>query len=172
MAKDFKISKTAGVCNKCEEALPPGTEIVALVKLGPEELIREDYHLDCWLEPMEKNASENKDVLGVWRMTIPQPEEKKKLLIDDDLLVNFFQRLQGQSDPSKINFRYVLALILMRKKLLNYQGSERNEDGSEIWKMKLRGSENVHEVIDPKMDELMIAEVSASLGEVMQGDFE
>ncbi len=172
MAKDFKIAKTTGTCAKCSQLLPPGTDVIALAKMGEEELIREDYHVACWVEPMEMEASANKDVLGVWRMTIPEKEEKKKLLIDDALLMNFFERLAGQEDPSRINFRYVLALILMRKKLLTYQGMDRQEDGTELWKMKMRGSDQVHEVVDPKLDEFMISEVSASLGEIMQGDFE
>lgn len=172
MAKDFKIAKTSSMCVKCDQELPPGTDIVALAKMGDEELIREDYHVACWVEPMEKEASANKDVLGVWRMTIAEKQEKKKLLVDDALLMNFFERLAGQEDSSRINFRYALALILMRKRLLTYQGMDSNDDGSEIWKMKLRGSDQIHEVVDPKLDEFMISEVSASLGEIMQGDFE
>lgn len=172
MAKDFKIAKTSGICVKCGQNLPPGTAIIALAKMGEGELIREDYHVSCWVDPMEKEASANKDVLGVWRMTIAEKEEKKKLLVDDALLMNFFERLAGQEDSSRINFRYVLALILMRKRLLTYQGIDRNESGAEIWKVKLRGNDQIHEVIDPKLDEFMISEVSASLGEIMQGDFE
>lgn len=160
------------MCVKCGQPLPPGTDVIALVRANGEELFREDYHLSCWVEPVEKQASANKDVLGVWRTKIPTREEKKKLLIDDVLLINFFERLAGQEDTSRINFRFVLALILMRKKLLSYQGMDRNDDGMEVWKMKLRGSDELHEVFDPKMDEFMISQVSASLGEVMQGDFE
>ncbi len=172
MAKDFKISRPEGVCNKCDESLAPGEDIVALVKAGPEELLREDYHLACWVEPMEQQASANHDVLGVWRTKIPLKQEKKKLLIDDELLVNFFERLAGQAEPARVNLRYVLALILMRKRLVKYLGMTRQADGTEVWQMKLRGQDEPREVIDPKLDEFMISQLSASLGEIIQGDFE
>jgi hypothetical protein len=172
MAKDFKISRPEGTCSRCSQSLSPGEEIVALVKAGDEELLREDYHLGCWVEPMEKQASANRDVLGVWRTKIPRKQEKKKLLIDDELLVNFFERLAGQDEQARVNLRYVLALILMRKRLLKYQGMVRRDDGTELWQVKLRGQDEPREVVDPKLDEFMISQLSASLGEIIQGDFE
>ncbi len=172
MAKDFKISKTEGICCKSGEAIPPGEEFVALVRIREDELIREDYSLAGWEELGEEKPAEAPDVLGVWRTRTPTTQEKKKLFVDDGLLINFFERLEGQDDPARINFRYVLGLILMRKKLLIYEGTERNDDGTEVWKMRLKGSDRVHEVIDPRMDDEKIAAVSASLGEIMQGDFE
>jgi hypothetical protein len=171
MAKDFKISRTEGLCRKCGGELLEGDQIVALVRTGAEELVREDYHAGCWDQPAEAALQNDPEVLGIWRTSIPRKEEKKKLLVDDGLLINFFERLAGQDEPSRLNFRYVLALILMRKKLLNYLGSDRT-DGVDVWRMRFKGSEEVHEVIDPGMDEDKIAEASASLGEIMQGDFE
>ena len=171
MAKEFNIAKPEGKCFACGEDLPPGTPIVALVKAADEELVREDYHVACWTEPLDAAASTNVNVLGVWRTSIPQKEEKKKLLIDDALLVNFFERLEGQQDPSRVAFRYVLALILMRKKLLTYEGMTRR-DGVEVWNMRQRGTDRTHQVVDPKLDEDRIAEVSTHLGDIMEGDFE
>ncbi len=172
MAKDFKISRTEGVCSKSAKTIPPGEEYIALVRIGEDELIREDYSLAGWEELADKNLAEAPDVLGVWRTRMPKPQEKKKLLIDEDLLINFFERLEGQDDPNRINFRFVLGLILMRKKLLIYEGMETKNDGAEVWKMRMKGGDRICEVIDPHMDEEKITAVNASLGEIMQGDFE
>ena len=40
----------------------------------------------------------------------------------------------------------------------------------DVWTMHFRNSDQEHKVIDPKMDEEKIAEVSRSLSEIMQGD--
>jgi hypothetical protein len=172
MAKDFKIAKTQGVCNHCGQTIGPGEDIIARARLGEEELLREDFHPHCWADMPEPKHTNLPDVLGVWRSRVPQPEEKKKLLIDDALLVNFFQRLEEAEDPDRINFRYVLALILMRKRLLIYISTETDEQQRDIWKMQLRGDSVTQRVIDPKLSEDDIAAVSASLGEIMEGDFE
>jgi hypothetical protein len=172
MAKDFKIARPLGQCCKCRADIPPGDPIIAVARLGEDEILREDYHPGCWVEPTDPAAAEFRDVLGVWKTKVPQPEEKKRLLVDNNILMNFFERLAGAEDETRINFRYVLTLILMRKKLLAYEGMTRREDGTELWKMRVRGQNTMHEVVDPKLDEDRIAEVSASLGDIMEGDFE
>jgi hypothetical protein len=171
MAKDYKIDKARQVCTACGEDIPEGSEIVAIARMSEGEIVREDYHVPCWVDPLDREASKNLDILGVWRTTIPEKEAKKKLLVDDGLLINFFERLAGQEQPDRINFRFVLALILMRKKLLNYEGMDKKE-GRDVWKMRFKNETDIHEVIDPGMDEEKIASVSASLGEIMEGDFD
>ena len=172
MAKDYNIRKTSGLCSKCETQLAPGTEFTATVSEGPDELIRNDYCDQCCQSLTEET---NPAVLCKWRTVVPHAEEKKKLLVSDDLLVNLFERLAETEDESKVNFRYVLALVLMRKKLLIYDRMSKNDEGQEVWSMHFRGSgpEPMEQlVIDPKLTEDQIAEVSDSLGEIMEGDFE
>ncbi|MBT3279114.1 MAG: hypothetical protein HN909_05090 [Phycisphaerales bacterium] len=178
MAKDFKIAKTQGLCTRCEQALNEESPIVCLARLGEDGIVREDYHPPCWdaivaEAPADQPApGEAEDVLGLWHSIVPKKEEKKKLLIDDALLINFFQRLDDTDEPTRIAFRYVLALILMRKKILVYLGSHRDDEGTEIWQMRLRKFDTTHDVIDPGLDEDRIAEVSEQLGEIMEGDFD
>jgi len=171
MAKDYNIRKTNGLCTKCEKQLAPGEELTATVSEGPDELLRNDYCDQC-----SESLTEEVDaaVLCRWRTVVPHPEEKKKLLIDNDLLVNLFERLAESQDQSKINFRYALALVLMRKKLLVYDRMTTDDQGREVWSMHFRGSDASAEqlVIDPKLTEDQIADVSDSLGEIMEGDFE
>ncbi|RPI64041.1 MAG: hypothetical protein EHM48_01480 [Planctomycetaceae bacterium] len=166
MSKEYNISKTAGRCVKCNAALTPGMEIVATVREIDDGFQREDYCVACW--PGENDHSA--DLLGVWRCELPQASEKKRLFVDNDILVNFFQRLDGANESAKVNFRFVLALILMRKKLLVYDGREVLSDGQEMWKMHFKGNPAEHKVFDPKMDEVKIAEVSQSLGEILEGE--
>ncbi len=168
MAKEYEIAKTTGRCSKCDKQLDPGAEFVATVCEQDEQFARVDYCLDCWAA--DESLAAAPGTFGVWHTRVPQPQEKKKLFVDNDLLINFFERLEGAEEQVKINFRFVLALILMRKKLLVYDGAKKNDDGSEIWQMHFRGGEAKVEVIDPKMDENQIAEVSSHLGEILEGE--
>jgi len=170
MAKDYNIRKTSGQCSICDKQLEAGTEFTATVSEGPDELLRNDY-CDACSESLSETVSAA--VLCKWRTVVPHPEEKKKLLVSDDLMVNLFERLSETQDPSKINFRYVLALVLMRKKLLIYDRMATDDEGREVWSMHLRASDpsDEHLVIDPKLTEDQLAEVSDSLGEIMEGDF-
>jgi hypothetical protein len=171
MAKDYNIRKTSGQCSMCDKQFEPGTEFTATVSDGPDELVRNDYCDDCCESLPEATSAA---VLCKWRTVAVAPEEKKKLLVNDELLLNLFERLSETTEQAKINFRYVLALVLMRKKLLIYDRMTTDDEGRELWSMHFRAgdSSDEHLVIDPKLTEEQITEVSGSLGEIMEGDFE
>ena len=167
MAKEYNVSKTAGVCCGCGRELSPGEAFVATLSEGEEELHREDFCPPCWQKVAEERQSQT---LGVWHSRIPAPEEKKKLFVDDEMLVQFFERLDGSEEAAKINFRFVLTLVLMRKKLLIYERGEKNEDGQDAWTMRLKGTDRTFRVIDPHMDEEKIAQVSGQLSSILEAD--
>ena len=167
MAKEYNINKTLGRCHLCQKELLAGEEFVAAVTEEGEELRRDDYCAGCW-DAAQKEQSLDEKALAVWRTVVPPPAQKKKTFVDDELIINFFERLADADDQVKLGFRYVLALVLMRKRLLVYDRMEK-QDSKEIWQMHLRGTEQVHKVIDPKMDEATIAEVSSQLGQILEG---
>ena len=165
MAKDYDIAKPAGLCHGSNRELVPGEAFVAVLRESDGQLLREDYCLEYWqAHPCENDPS----VVGTWRTHVPEPQQKKKLLIDNELLMNLFERLDGADEPARINFRYVLTLILMRKKLLVYDHMEKDGQGRNVWRLRVRGTDRMHEVIDPSLDEDQIAEVSEHLNEIME----
>lgn len=127
-------------------------------------------------------------MFSFWKTQVPVPEQKKKLLVDDSVLVDVFQRMEGKNEPQEIRFRFVLALILMRKRLLRYEGMEpaaeagANADAAsaapenappppprapDTWRMIPRGSDKIVHVIDPHLTEEQIAEVSQQLSAIL-----
>jgi hypothetical protein len=165
MAREYNIAKTDCLCRACRKRLEPGTELVATVREVGEELEREDYCLDCW----SARPQEDGEPLGSWHGRVPAPAARKKLLVDDELLVNLFQRLEAADTAAKLNFRFVLALILMRKKLLVYDRTEPG-DGPETWLMHLRGDPAPVKVVNPHLDDDKVAEVSGQLSQIMEGE--
>jgi len=168
MAKEYNIAKTTGQCCSCEQQLLPGSEIVTTIwESDEEDFQRKDFCAACW---DAQRPEDGRGPFGVWRGRVPDAKEKKKLFVDDELLINFFERLDGTDDAGRVNFRFVLALILMRKKLLVYDRSDKGDDGVERWTMHFKGSDQKHNVVDPRMDEEKIAEVSERLGEILEGE--
>lgn len=168
MAKEYNISRPVGSCRECERAFEPEEEFIAAVREVEDELRREDYCRPCWQQKDDPEAAE--DLLGTWRTRMPRPQEKKKLFVDDDVLINFFERLAQADDEAKLSFRYVLALVLMRKKILIYEGSRKRDDGRDVWIMRMKGTKQEHDVVDPGMDEDQISQVSDQLGQILEGE--
>jgi len=173
MAKEYNITRTTGQCGACGKEMQPGEEFVATVRPAPEEtdedFVRQDFCLPCW-QPRTEDGAEDPNLLGVWRSRVPLPKEKRKTFVDDEVLIQFFERLDGAEDPAKRDFRFVLALILMRKKLLVYDRSKPGPDGCDVWTMHFKGAESPCTVLDPHLDEDRISEVSGQLGAVLEAD--
>jgi hypothetical protein len=162
MGKEYNITKTTAVCTACGRQLQADEEFTATLKEAGEEFQREDFCPACWESRGEKDTD-----VAVWRTHVPRAQEKKKVFVDDELLINFFERLGASEEPVKVNFRFVLALVLMRKRLLAYDRMERGEGGREVWTMHFRGTATPVQVVNPQMDEEKIAEVSRHLGEIL-----
>ncbi|MEE9293340.1 MAG: hypothetical protein V3W34_00030, partial [Phycisphaerae bacterium] len=96
-------------------------------------------------------------------------EKKKRLLVDDDVLVNFFRRLKDETRLVRLQFRFVLALILMRKRLLKYEETKR-ADEKEYWVMRLGKEAERHSVLNPRLTDDEIETVSKELGAILHGD--
>ena len=85
------------------------------------------------------------------------------------MLMAFFERLDEETEQEKVNFRFVLALILMRKKRLKYD-STRVEDNKEIWCLRIVGDKQTVEVINPNLNEEQIGQLSSQIGQILQTD--
>jgi len=152
--------KSAGKAKSAAAAEPQEPE---------DQFAREDYCAACWAKADEQTRT-SPSLFGVWHSRVPEPREKRRTFVDDDLLVNFFDRLEGAEEPAKVQFRFVLALILMRKRVLIYDRMDHQADGQEVWTMHLKGSESRCQVVDPHLEEDRIAEVSQQLGSILEGE--
>jgi hypothetical protein len=156
----YDVGRPGGVCSVCQESLPPGTKIMAGLRETPTGFERLDASLGCW---------EKVDLAGLlafWKTSVPRPEARKKVFVDDAVLCELFERLKETTEPAKLNFRFVLGLILMRKRMLVYESS-REENGRDLWTVRFRGKDEMMDLLNPRLDEQQVVEVSTQLGEIL-----
>jgi len=107
-------------------------------------------------------------VFCYWKTKLPHPDQKKQIFVDDEMLMAFFERLERETEQEKINFRFVLALVLMRKRRLKYDSSQAEAD-KEIWRLRIVGSDKEFvEVTNPNLDEEQIEKLSSQIGQILQ----
>ena len=159
---EWDINKPLGQCFGTSREIEPGEEYFGALVRTEEGLQRRDFSADYW-------ESEKPDVFCYWKTKLPHPNQKKQLFVDDQMLMAFFERLEKETEPEKVNFRFVLALILMRKRILKYDDT-RIDDGREIWRLRIVGDKQIAEVVNPHLDEEQIEELSSQIGEILQTD--
>ncbi len=142
--------------------------------------MRLDYSLDAW-----QGGARPQRVFGFWKTIVPEPNARRRTFVDDELLLTVFERLADDQRPQRIAFRFVIALILMRKKLLKYEGREQRGT-LEIWRLVPRGTNDSgasgesggaeppepFEIINPRLADEDIREVTDQLGEILNADLE
>jgi hypothetical protein len=156
----YEVGRPQGKCSVCDRAIEPDAKYIAALRETPTGLERLDVCKACW------EAFARADLLGFWQTTMPHPEQKKKLFVDDEVLGSLFERLAEATEPVKVNFRFVLGLILIRKRMLAYESSRKDGD-REVWVVRFRGRDDRLDLVDPKLTEQQMLEVSQQLGEIL-----
>ncbi len=164
--EQWEIGRSTGICAVTGRELAEGEEYYTVLFEDGDTFRRADYTLDAWDGPPDQTYC-------YFKTRVPVREEKKtRLLVDDDVLVNFFIRLADETETARLQFRFVLALILMRKRLLKYEET-RHEDQAEYWQMRLIGKHAAggqHSVFNPHLTDEQIDDVAKQLGAILHGD--
>jgi hypothetical protein len=150
MMTDYHIQPNTRRCAVTGRELPPGTRFYSVLLEQNGKLIRQDYSSEAWTGPPSGTFS-------FWAGKVPARDQAKQVRIDDEMLLDCFQRLGGQNEPDRVNFRYVIALLLMRRKRLKFE-QVKTEGGQEILQLRCTRSGARHEVVNPRLtEEEMIA---------------
>ncbi len=165
-AGGFDVPRPEGHCAITGRKIEPGEKLFTAIRETAERIERIDVSPEAW------EGFDRANVLAFWQTTMPIHEQKKKVFVDDEVLCTLFERLADASEPLKVNFRFVLGLILMRKRLVVYedgmkQGGKDGQGGREVWVVRMKGKDERLILIDPKLDEQGVAEVSQQLGEIL-----
>jgi len=159
---DWEINKPLGQCYGTSRKIEYGEEYFATLVETDQGLQRLDFCSEYW--EREKPA-----VFCYWKTRLPHPDQKKHIFVDDEMLMAFFERLAEETEQEKINFRFVLTLVLMRKRRLKYDSSKL-EDEKEIWRLRVAGEKQFVEVINPHLNEEQIEQLSSQIGQILQVD--
>ena len=157
---EWEITRPLGQCCGSGWQIAPNEEYYAALVETDSGLERRDFCAEYW----QNNTPQ---VYCYWKTKLPHPDQKKKLFVDDDMLTAFFDRLAKETEQEKINFRFVLALILMRKRRLKYDSSKTDGD-KEIWRLRVVGQREFIEAVNPHLTEEQIGQLSSQIGEILQ----
>lgn len=163
--QDWKIRSTTAQCGLTEEAFEDGEDFYTCIFDDPESdgFIRKDYSVDSWCQV----RGEGPQPFSFWRSTfkVPEPEVDQKR-IDDTSAEGMLRRFIEEDDSRTENARYILALMLERKKSLLPTDSKVLEDRRLLFYEHAENGD-VFIVADPglKLDE--IEEVQREVAELL-----
>ncbi|MEQ8769913.1 MAG: hypothetical protein RIB60_05330 [Phycisphaerales bacterium] len=172
----YEIGHPIGTCSHTGDALVPGDAFVAVVVEAPDgTLARADFSAKAW----DDGARPGAPIFAAWRSVVPDPNEKPKPLIDDGELMDIFEREVSDDDDTRLAFRYLIGLVLIRKRKLVYEGgtpADAKKGTRGTMRVRVPGKtasgekHPITEVIDPGLSDERAAELAEQLDVIMNED--
>lgn len=161
MKTEYALEPLSRVCSTTGTPIGPGERFYAVLVEQAGQWVRKDYSAAGWpgAAPPEAVAS--------WTGKAPTSTAYRKPSFDDDLLVNCFRQLEDTADPQRLKFRYVVALLLMRRRRLKFEDIVRADDG-QLW-LIVRDAQNGArgQVLDPRLTEAEIEQLQDEVFQVL-----
>ncbi len=171
-ADTFDLGRFSGQCSHTGSVIAAGDAFIAALVEGTDEsgrpvLRRADFSHDAW----ESGARPDR-LMCFWRSTAPQAGERRPMLVDDETLMEMVQRDESHTDERRRAFRWLLALVLLRRKMLRLDGIAQ-DNGAETWSFLRRGAvegEAPLRIVNPKIRDEEVSELSEQLGAILRAD--
>ena len=155
---EYLVRSREDCCAGCGVSLGAGAEVVAALLLTPKGFVREDRCPGCF------NAAESA-LFSFWRIRRPEAFKRGPQRLDLAFLTEFFKRLEGRQDDYSRNVAWIVALLLLRKRILALDG-RRTDKGREVLVLRLKREDRVIEVTDPLLTEDVVKGLHEDLARI------
>lgn len=162
MGKDWSMPHRTESCASCGRGFEIGETFRAFLYEAEAGYERRDYCAGC--VPPDAVTP-----LGTWKTRRPQPSVSRARQFDREVTCSFFERLEDPQSPQQLQLRFVLALLLWRKKILKLERTL-EAGGREIWEFHAPRNDVLHRVERPTLDEEQLEELSTQLEHLLAGE--
>jgi hypothetical protein len=156
---EYEIQPNTRLCAVTGKPLQVGERFYTALLEEGDHFVRRDFSLEAWRGPPV-------EAFSFWTGRVPPPEDSRKPRFDDDLLEECFHRLEGQADLSRVSFRYVVALLLIRRKRLKFEQTI-TENGEEKVCVRCSRTGEKYQVTNPRLTEEEMAQVQEEVFQVL-----
>jgi hypothetical protein len=150
MLGDYKVNRCTRQCHVQGRPLREGEWYYSVIIESGDDYQRHDYSAESWTEPPQ-------NAIGWWKKRMPKADEKKMVLAPPEVLIDLLREMERFTEKAKS--RYLLALMLMRKRLL--RPAAENNDAKILV---------VEVVSDASQIEIPVCQISRSESETLRDE--
>jgi len=161
MLLEYEVKSCSRSCCATQNALKPGDVFFSVLELQDDKFLRNDYCVEAWPGPPE-------DCLGWWRSRVPTGDETKPRLAPTDVMLNLFVALAERVEDQE--FRYLLGLLLLRRRVLRRDDSKRDDTGREVLVLHCRRRDEQYELVVAEPDAEQAKQLQQRMIDLLYGD--
>jgi hypothetical protein len=164
MAEAWHIARSSRTCAHTGQAIEPGQPFYSALLEKDDTFERRDFSFAAWPEV------DKEPFFSYWKNKGRAESPDKAPPVDYDRLLGFFDSLEGAEEPGKRLFRYVLALILVRRRRLRLDDMSRVPEGDRLLVYDRRANRAV-EIVAPDAGREELEKTQEKLNQLFDCDF-
>jgi hypothetical protein len=158
---DFHVQRCTRRCFKTGKEFQPDEIFYSTLIAEGAEVKRRDFSGDAWEGPPE-------GALGWWQSRLPARNPKKIGWAPNDVMLEFFLELAEKSEKREL--RYVLTLLLIRRRVMRLEETEFDSDGTEQLVVYCARQEETYRVAIASPDSRRTEEIQNELAQLLLAD--
>lgn len=158
---EWDIQPRASACTVCAKAFADKQTYHTLLDQATESYSRRDLCADCYA-----GATRN-TVISQWQGKYRVPPPPAPEAIQKDTAETLLRKLVESSDPTQSGPRYILAVMLERKRILKHRDTIRDEQGNELLVYEHAQSGESFTLPDPHLRLDQLEEVQRQVAELL-----
>ncbi len=158
---EFDIQRCARRCAKTEREFRPGEIFHSVLVSEGAAVVRYDYSQEAWEQPPE-------NAVGWWKCQMPEPNAKRVSWAPNDVMLHYLEELEG--DPTRADVRYVLALLMVRRRIVRLEDTDTDEAGNEQLVLYCPKNETDYKVMVSDPSPERAAEIQNELNKLLYTD--
>jgi hypothetical protein len=157
---EWEIKRSSNGCLLCNKGFAEDEEYYSALFDENDTFIRKDFCTLCWYKGKESGP------FSFWKTKVPKKDRLVQALVNTDILLDMFMRLDGNIESHQRNLRYVLALYLIRKKVLRIKSFKRQNE-EEIITLSYPKEDREFEVFNPNLKEEEIEAITSEMNQLL-----
>lgn len=159
----WDISRPKRECHLTGCELTEGMIYYTALREDGDTFVREDFSAEGW------ERVDRAPFFSYWKGRILPPGTRKdpRLVIDTEAFYAFFRDLDGSDKPHRRLFRYLVALLLVRKRVLRLDEIEKTPDGETLHLFDNRAKEELRVSAPPATVE-QLEDAEAELNQIFE----
>ncbi len=155
---DFEVQRFTRRCCETEQLFEPGDIVYSALIADGGSVKRRDYGEKAWAGPPE-------GTIGWWKSQIPDVHATKMHWAPNDVILHYFEQLEGRA--AQADMRFVLALLMIRRRIVRLEETAVDDQQREVFVLYCPRNEREYRVSVVVPPEPRIGEIQSELAELL-----
>ncbi len=159
---EWNIQPRSSACAHCRNDFEDKAVYHTVLQYGADGLIRRDLCRDCF------SPAERADALSYWQGEYKKPAPPPPEPIQKETAETLLRKLIESTDPVNAPARYILAVMLERKKILRHRSTTTDTEGVDLLIYEHARTGESFTIPDPHLRLDQLTEVQAQIASLLQ----